>query len=136
MSDITPNKDRHRSEFLQIRSLLGMSRQEQADFCWADMKRFFKVTLWDRGHTCAYEKCPYPDKLINSFDEATLDHIVPRSKGGRTRLANLQLMHARCNSKRSSKIIPVSRRQYLKALTPPKSNSGGVTKYMLKRGLA
>lgn len=132
---IIPNRGRKRAEFAHIRTLLGMSQQEQADFCWTDMKRFFKVTLWDRSHRCWWEKCGYPDKTIASFEEATLDHIIPRSKGGRTRLANLQLMHAKCNSDRSSKPIIVSRWRYRKALTPPNSHKGQQTRYMKEHGI-
>lgn len=115
---------RPRSEFLHYRTLLGMSRQEQADFCWADMRRFFKVSLWDRSHTC--RGC---GKEINTFDDASLDHIIPRSKGGRTRLANLQLMHKGCNSKKSSNITTrLSHRQFMKATTPVDSLRGQLTR--------
>ena len=34
---------------------------------------------------------------IWSKQRATLDHIVPRSKGGADTLENLQLAHAHCN---------------------------------------
>jgi 5-methylcytosine-specific restriction endonuclease McrA len=109
---------------LHYRTLLGMSRQEQADFCWADMKRFFKVSLWDRSHTC--KGCR---KEIASFEDASLDHIIPRSKGGRTRLVNLQLMHRGCNSKKSSQITTrLSRSKFMKALQPADSLRGQKTR--------
>lgn len=121
---IVPNRDRHRTEFLSVRTLLGMSRQDQADFSWVDLKRFFKVSLWDRSRKCA--GCGKP---IETFEEASLDHIIPRSKGGRTRLCNLQLMHMRCNSKKSSKIVNVlSRRRFAKAHQPAQSRTGQLTR--------
>ena len=129
---IKPNK-RPRSEFLHYRTLLGMSRQEQADFSYAGLKRFFRVQLWDRSHTCKYDKCPFPNKEIVCFDEATLDHIVPRSKGGRTRLSNLQLMHGPCNTKKSNKMPDYYPRS---AFRPVQSRAGQATKYMMKKGLA
>lgn len=136
MSNIKPVK-RPRSEFAHIRTLLGMSRQEQADFSWSDLDRFYKVTLWDRSHRCKWEKCRYPDQMITSFEEATLDHIIPRSKGGRTRLCNLQLMHSKCNGAKSSTITnQLSRHRFLKAMTPPDSRKGQRTKYEMKRGAA
>lgn len=122
-SKIKPNK-RPRSEFLHYRTLLGMSRQEQADFSWADLKRFFKVSLWDRSHKCAGCR-----KEIETFEEASLDHIIPRSKGGRTRLCNLQLMHMRCNSSKSSTITTrLPRRRFEKALCAAQSRRGQVTR--------
>lgn len=61
--------------------------------------------LWERqGGACAL--CGEP-MLINRFQaphariwakrRATLDHIVPRSKGGSNDSGNLQLAHATCN---------------------------------------
>lgn len=129
---IKPNK-RHRSEFLHYRTLLGMSRQEQCDFSYADLPRFFKVSLWDRSHTCKYEDCPHPNREIETFEEATLDHIVPRSRGGRTRLSNLQLMHALCNTKKSDRMPARYRRN---AFRPVQSRAGQPTRYMQKKGLA
>lgn len=120
---IKPNK-RPRTDFLHYRTLLGMSRQEQADFSYADLKRFFRVQLWDRSHRCA--GC---GKEIKSFEDATLDHIIPRSKGGRTRLVNLQLMHPRCNSKKSSNITTrLGRSKFMKALQPAQSRRGQKTR--------
>lgn len=134
-SNIKPNKNRHRSEFLHIRSLLGMNVQDQVDFSYADIKRYFRVLLWDRDHICKWDKCPYPDRIIETFEESSLDHILPRSEGGRTRLSNLQLMHQDCNRKRGTTPIPMSRSQYFKALRPTRSMIGTVTKSMKKRGL-
>lgn len=128
MGEIRPNK-RHRSEFLHIRTLRGMSLQDQADFSWADLRRFFKVTLWDGDRTC-----PGCNREIEKFEDATLDHIIPRSKGGRTRLANLRLMHKRCNSRKGSKItVRLPGHRFLKALQPVNSLRGTVTKYEMKR---
>lgn len=133
MSNFKPNK-RHRSEFTHLRTLLGLSRQEQTDFSYADLRRYFRVKLWDKSHKCMYDKCPEPNKLITEFEDATLDHIIPRSKGGRTRWANVQLMHRNCNSKKSSKIMTtMSRRRFLKATQPARSRRGQVTKYELKK---
>lgn len=120
---IKPNK-RPRTEFLHYRTLLGMSRQEQADFSWADLKRFFKVSLWDRSHRC--RGC---GKEIEQFEDASLDHIIPRSKGGRTRLCNLQLMHKNCNSKKSNIITTILPRwRFQKALTAAQSRRGQKTR--------
>jgi HNH endonuclease len=93
---IKPRK-RPRKEFRDIRSLNGLSNQELSDFSFNDPRLFFKVRLWDRSHTCCFIRCPHPLRKIETFEEATLDHILPKSAGGRTRLANLQLMHRECN---------------------------------------
>jgi 5-methylcytosine-specific restriction endonuclease McrA len=42
---------------------------------------------------------------IASAEEATLDHIIPKSKGGVDARHNLQLAHRECNNKKSAGII-------------------------------
>lgn len=43
--------------------------------------------------------CKYPPcgAVIQSIDEATVDHIIPWAFGGRTRSENAQLMHQECD---------------------------------------
>ena len=115
-------RKRHPSEFKHITSLVGLSLQDRADFAWNDVKRFFKVTLYEKSNICVWCKKPF-----STLEEASLDHIVPRSRGGRTRLSNLQLMHGRCNGAKSDK-MPT--KYSYKAFIPTESNSGTVTKFM------
>lgn len=115
---MVPNKDRKRSEFLHYRSIRGLPPQELADFSRADLERFFRVTLWDKSRIC--KGC---GKRIKQFEDASLDHILPRSMGGRTRLSNLQLMHGGCNHRKGNKVPPMTTMQYLAALTPVPSRS-------------
>lgn len=116
---LKPNK-RHPSEFKEVRTLKGMTRQEQADFSYADKKRFFKVLLWDENHTCS--GC---GKEIAIFEQASLDHIVPKSRGGFTRLANVRLMHRNCNSKKGDKM---PENFSAKAFAPSRSSLGAMEK--------
>lgn len=117
-------KNRPKADFAHIETLDGMSEQDRADFAWNNLRKFFRVTLYDQNKTCAGCK-----KTIETFGEATLDHIVPRSRGGRTRLLNLQIMHNRCNSRKSNKLP-----KYIdtRAFIPVKSYTGTVTNYMKK----
>lgn len=56
-----------------------------------------KKVLWAKSHNCWI--CGGD---MGAIERATIDHIVPRSLGGRTRLMNIKLAHMRCNSKRQS----------------------------------
>jgi len=132
MGTLKPEKIK-RAEILHIRTLKGMTEQERCNFSYADLPRYFRVFLWDIDHICKWENCKVPGRIIATFEEATLDHIVPRSKGGRTRLINLQLMHARCNSEKSNK-MPTHFNPY--AFIPTTSRSHGPNKYMRKHGIA
>lgn len=87
-----------RGQFKDITTLEGLSEKERADFSYRDLKRYFKVLLYDQNPNCAGCKKPF-----SSLKEVTLDHILPRALGGRTRLANVQLMHPDCNNKKSDK---------------------------------
>jgi 5-methylcytosine-specific restriction endonuclease McrA len=65
-----------------------------------DGKRFFdealKQKFWQKGS----RSCGICNKQINLYADATLDHIEPWAKGGRTVEANAQLAHIKCNSKK------------------------------------
>jgi 5-methylcytosine-specific restriction endonuclease McrA len=47
-----------------------------------------------QDYTCPWCKLPLPD----DFADTSVDHIIPRVRGGPDLAWNLQLLHARCNS--------------------------------------
>ena len=62
------------------------------------MAASLRARLWRiRDHICVHCRCEL------SWDNATTDHVVPRSKGGRNNLANLELACFRCNNRRGSR---------------------------------
>ena len=66
-----------------------------------DKKRNFdpsvKMKLWNMpgGHEC--QIC---HKAIKEFNQATVDHIIPWAKGGKTEEMNAQIAHSSCNKKK------------------------------------
>lgn len=58
-----------------------------------------KRLLWRHSHICGLCKEP-----IDSFEEATVDHIIPRARGGANRFDNLQLAHDACNSEKGCRL--------------------------------
>jgi 5-methylcytosine-specific restriction endonuclease McrA len=65
-------------------------------------KRRREILLEQFGRTCWL--C---HGVIPTHVEPTLDHIVPRSKGGPNAVSNLRLAHAGCNQKRGDGPPPV-----------------------------
>lgn len=57
--------------------------------------------IWNlsTNHQCAY--CG--DEL--SWDDFTVDHVAPYSRGGKTDTINAALMHRKCNSKKGNNIL-------------------------------
>lgn len=49
-------------------------------------------------------RCP-GCKERKSYEDMTVDHIIPRSKGGTDRWENLQLMCGPCNVEKGNKIV-------------------------------
>lgn len=59
------------------------------------------ICFWCRGKMCLPDKstlCLKKDKKIKN--EATFEHLVPKSKGGKDRYLNLVLTCLECNQKR------------------------------------
>lgn len=42
---------------------------------------------------------------IGSIDELTIDHIVPKSSGGKSRVDNMQPAHYTCNQIKANRLI-------------------------------
>ena len=60
----------------------------------------FRKRLFEASNTC--QLCM---NEIHSFEDSTVDHIVPYSKGGKTIASNGQLAHRACNASKNAKMI-------------------------------
>jgi hypothetical protein len=49
--------------------------------------------------------CAICKNQIHSFDDSTVDHIQPYSKGGKTVLANAQLVHRSCGARKHTRLL-------------------------------
>jgi len=58
--------------------------------------RAFRLRLWKRHPFCVYCRCHLPD-----FLQTSLDHAMPKSRGGSNRWSNLVLACMTCNSTKS-----------------------------------
>lgn len=66
----------------------------------------FRQELWNKSHMCKLCK-----NEIHLFDDSTVDHIIPYSKGGKTTHENGQLAHRYCNARKNAQVaegIPVA----------------------------
>jgi hypothetical protein len=59
----------------------------------------FRKQLFEQSDTCQLCK-----NEIHTFDDCTVDHIVPYSKGGKTVPENAQLAHRGCNAKKNAQM--------------------------------
>ncbi len=73
-----------------------------------DSKRSFspeqRRIIWDREeqHYCNGRDCPLKGRPL-SWEDITIDHILAWMRGGKTTLANAQLLCKNCNSRKGSK---------------------------------
>ena len=58
----------------------------------------YKHRLWQRSNLCAI--C----KQVMEYKNATVDHIIPISRGGMNNPNNYQLAHELCNSKKGDRV--------------------------------
>jgi hypothetical protein len=68
-------------------------------------KRFFDFKLREqlyKGSKC----CKICNNVIHKFEDSTVDHIHPYSRGGKTNPSNAQLTHRSCNARKNAAIQP------------------------------
>lgn len=74
----------------------------------------YGIAMADRRHLqyirqCLIAKhgmvCALCSKPIESEEELTVDHIIPRAMGGATTYENCQLAHKECNLRKGNKYI-------------------------------
>lgn len=56
-----------------------------------------KRNLWQKSKDCFFCK-----RRIESFSEASIEHVIPLGKGGSNRMNNLALSHEKCNHERGN----------------------------------
>jgi len=74
-----------------------------------------KKNLWIRD--CG--KCQYCEKKI-SLSDCTIDHVIPRSRGGIHSWKNIVLSCAKCNQKKGASLLHEISMNYIKAPWVPK----------------
>jgi len=65
--------------------------------------RFFSFDVRKQLYN-ANSMCAICKNQIHSFDDSTVDHIHPYSKGGKTVLTNAQLAHRSCNARKNNSL--------------------------------
>ena len=64
----------------------------------ADLRRYYEAVAERAGHRCEY--CLAPEVFFGF--RFTLDHVVPKSRGGATSLANLSLCCPACQQQKQA----------------------------------
>lgn len=68
-----------------------------------------KVESYNAGGTCITEKwhinCCYCNTLLDSPKKMSIDHVIPRSKGGSNHIDNLVICCEPCNTKKGDKFL-------------------------------
>jgi 5-methylcytosine-specific restriction endonuclease McrA len=67
--------------------------------------RFFSYPFREKLYSESKE-CKICHNQIHSFEDSTVDHIKPYSKGGKTVSANGQLAHRSCNARKHMSVLP------------------------------
>jgi 5-methylcytosine-specific restriction endonuclease McrA len=113
-ADPMPGKDLYKDYLLTVQSAtdeIGQRRKREqilrglleSLFQQKDFKRIFsqeqRRIIWNTSDSLKCKKC----HKILSWNDFTIDHISPYTKGGKTKLENAALMCRSCNSKKGSK---------------------------------
>lgn len=79
------------------------------------LKRPTKKSLWHRDQGV----CQYCDRPV-TISTATIDHVIPKSKGGCHTWENLVISCAKCNGKKGSRLLGECNMKLKKIPEPPK----------------
>lgn len=60
-------------------------------------RRTFKARLFHRG-----ERCCYLCGVALTFETATIDHVIPKARGGTNAMRNLRLACFACNNRKNN----------------------------------
>lgn len=71
------------------------------------------------GVTCFWQACCSSSDVF-TLDELTLDHLIPKSKGGSNKRENLRLTCIHCNRSRGNSLFPPPQKHQSSSL----NNSG------------
>ncbi len=72
-----------------------------------NMRDGFRQAVWNKtGGKCSYCGCELADDrvLVSKVPTMTIDHVEPRSKGGRHTLSNCVPACISCNAKKGARI--------------------------------
>ncbi len=95
------NKDKVFTRINKIRQLLKSILGEEERFFTPDLrKNLFEKSKQENNGVVKCQICGYE---IHNIQDASVDHIVPYSKGGETTEQNAQLVHSWCNSSKGNK---------------------------------
>ncbi len=101
----TPRYDLEKPEVILLTGYAGIPRREVS---------FSRRNLYRRdGYSCQYCGRRRP------LDELSIDHVMPRSRGGKTTWENCVLACVRCNTKKANKTLRESGFQLLRAPGKP-----------------
>ena len=65
----------------------------------AGTKKFWRKIMLAHKQGLVCNRC---DAVVHSLDDLTPDEIVPKARGGQSKLLNLQLLHSECNSSKGN----------------------------------
>jgi 5-methylcytosine-specific restriction endonuclease McrA len=81
----------------RVQEILSGTVVEPRFFSYQFRKQLFDVS----------NECKLCHNQIHSFEDSTVDHVHPYSKGGKTSSENAQLAHRSCNARKNMSIPPV-----------------------------
>lgn len=86
-------------QYLRSVGVPGQLRSKYNDSIQRLAETSHRKYLFHKDPTCGI--CGF---LIERIEDATIDHIHPRSKGGANAFENKQIAHGACNVKKSNKV--------------------------------
>ncbi|MGD2071950.1 MAG: HNH endonuclease [Candidatus Thorarchaeota archaeon] len=87
-------------KFRKLRKLLGQQKNKCA-LCSAFA---FEIGLYYNTKNNAFEFKFHTIDSNGNFSFMTIDHIIPKSKSGKNKIPNLQILCNKCNSRKGAKL--------------------------------